>query len=48
MCIFCFCFALCEAIARGPHRVRKEFRTSSFGEPQTITALPRLAVCHIV
>lgn len=48
MCIFCFCFALREAITRGKHRIRKEFRASPFGEPQTITALPRcLAVCHI-
>jgi hypothetical protein len=48
MCIFSFRIALCETIARGPHRVRKEFRASAFGEPHAITALPRLAVCHIV
>ena len=48
MCIFSFRFALREAIARGAHRIRKEFRASSFGEPHAITALPRcLAVCHI-
>lgn len=48
MCIFSFCFALCETIARGAHRVGKEFRASSFGEPQAITALPCcLVVCHI-
>lgn len=48
MCIFSYCLALCKTITRGPHRVRKEFRASSFGEPHAITALPRLAVCHIV
>lgn len=49
MCIFSFCFALRETIARGSHRVRKEFRASALGEPQALTALPRcLAVCHIV
>lgn len=48
MCIFSFRIALCETIARGAHRIRKEFRASSFDEPQTFTALPRLAVCHIV
>lgn len=47
MCIFSYCLALCKTITRGPHRVRKEFRAPSFGEPQTFTALPRLAVCHI-
>lgn len=48
MFIFSFCFALRETIARGAHRIRKEFRASSFGEPHAITALPRcLAVCHI-
>lgn len=47
MCIFGFCFALRETIARGAHRIRKEFRASSFCEPQALTALPRLAVCHI-
>ena len=48
MCIFSYSLALCEAITRGKHRIRKEFRASSFGEPQAITALPRcLAVCHI-
>ena len=48
MCIFSYCLALCKTITRGPHRVRKEFRASSFGEPHAITALPRfLAVCHI-
>lgn len=48
MCIFSYCLALCETIARGAHRIRKEFRASSFGEPHAITALPRfLAVCHI-
>jgi hypothetical protein len=48
MCIFSFRIALCETIARGAHRIRKEFRASSFGEPHAITALPRfLAVCHI-
>lgn len=48
MCIFSFCFALRETIARGAHRIRKEFRASSLCEPQAITALPRcLAVCHI-
>lgn len=47
MCIFSFRFALREAIARGAHRIRKEFRASPFCEPQALTALPRLAVCHI-
>ena len=47
MCIFSFCFALRETIARGAHRIRKEFRASSFGEPHALTALPRLVVCHI-
>lgn len=47
MCIFSYSLALCEAITRGKHRIRKEFRASSFGEPQAITALPRLVVCHI-
>lgn len=47
MCIFSFRIALCEAIARCPHRVGKEFRASALGEPQALTALPRLAVCHI-
>lgn len=47
MCIFSFCFALRETIARGPHRVGKEFRASALGEPQALTALPRLVVCHI-
>lgn len=48
MCIFSYCLAMCKTITRGPHRVRKEFRASPFGEPQALTALPRLAVCHIV
>lgn len=48
MCIFSYCLALCKTITRGPHRVRKEFRASPFCEPQALTALPRLAVCHIV
>lgn len=48
MCIFSFRITLCETIARDPHRVRKEFRASALGEPQALTALPRLAVCHIV
>ena len=48
MCIFSYCLALRETIARGAHRVGKEFRASPFGEPQALTALPRLAVCHIV
>lgn len=48
MCIFSYCLALCETIARGAHRIRKEFRASSLCEPQALTALPRLAVCHIV
>lgn len=47
MCIFSYCLALCKTITRGPHRVRKEFRASPFCEPQALTALPRLAVCHI-
>lgn len=47
MCIFSYSLALCEAITRGKHRIRKEFRASPFGEPQALTALPRLAVCHI-
>lgn len=48
MCIFSFRIALCETIARGAHRIRKEFRASSLCEPQAITALPRfLVVCHI-
>lgn len=48
MCIFSFRITLCETIARGAHRIRKEFRASSFGEPHAITALPRfLVVCHI-
>ena len=48
MCIFSYSLALCEAITRGAHRIRKEFRASSFGEPHAITELPRcLAVCHI-
>lgn len=47
MCIFSYSLALCEAITRGKHRIRKEFRAPSFGEPQALTALPRLAVCHI-
>lgn len=48
MCIFSYSLALCEAITRCPHRVGKEFRASALGEPQALTALPRLAVCHIV
>lgn len=48
MCIFSYCLALCKTITRGPHRVRKEFRASPFGEPQALTALSRcLVVCHI-
>lgn len=47
MCIFSYCLALCKTITRGPHRVGKEFRASALVEPQALTALPRLAVCHI-
>lgn len=48
MCIFSFCLTLCETITCCPHRVRREFRASPFGEPQALTALPRcLVVCHI-